>query len=181
MDVVAGSGSGGYLRPLAISNTEPWPDVTLCPGERPYTAGDRKSKYFAYGAEYQIASCTFRNNIATYGCKARGAYDLFTSSGHYMRRLGGIAEPAGHFVLADSFRERPNTDGSNDKKQWALWISLTGSNGAPDWGMAFRHRQKTNVLYWDGHAALLGKEEVKDLGVSYGMFGANGIYAGYSF
>jgi len=71
------------------------------------------------------------------------------------------------------------TDGSNDKKPWAGFILITGV--AQDFGMAFRHQQKADTLFWDGHAAAKDKTEAKDLGVAFGQFGANGNYAPMSF
>jgi len=172
VDVLSGPNSGGYLtRPEIWSVSS---NATVCPAELPYK-GVNISSLLAYGAEIQLKT----GNVVTYGCKAQGMYDQFTlpvggdsTSNYYFRRLSGIAEPAGHHILIDSFRLAY-------KAQCTLLPGPEVHSG--DYAPAMRHHNKAIAVHWDGHAAALGKDELRDLGTSYALFGSNGTYAPASF
>lgn len=123
-------------------------NVSLCPAWTPnrYNASLR---WATFGVE-----CTIEDQ----------GYPMIyvpNTNGMKFRSLSKISQPAGRVLFADSIWG-PGMSHYPDQAWVVMPLFYTTSNV----GVHLRHGNKANTLFWDGHAGLSGKNELKSSGFS---------------
>lgn len=120
-------------------------DVMRCPGVRS-SEWRTKLSYNTYGA---FGNCRFPTHLAAY---SKGIYNNYhTPKGTYIK-MSNVTAPTQVLLLSDSWRAS-----WNNQYYWLFREDPASTKGA----VRLRHKNKSNILYLDGHVGAESKGELR--------------------
>lgn len=144
---------------MALDENEWWYE---CPWSRTLTAGTKiwaERLYTDYSPNYGIFHCTDYQENGLGGWMAFGSrYSNDPDVGKI--NLREVIEPDGYWMYADAFSIFHNNANFRLTKTNAAWLGQ----------VHFRHSQRANVIYLDGHGHTVGDYDAKlEMDVDYGV------------
>jgi prepilin-type processing-associated H-X9-DG protein/prepilin-type N-terminal cleavage/methylation domain-containing protein len=154
-DAGAGLREVGWSETLAETKYLGAPDVATCPGQSPFKYNPDR-RYYIYGVDLETPGGWLQ--------PFRGRYCF--------RNLYQVEKPELQVIIADSVV--PFHYGATFTQYWVIY-HYTPQNS---WGLHFRHNNKANALFADGHVSSGGMNDMKKASYLSG-YSANGEWILY--
>lgn len=165
--MVAGGGVYTWTQKMVSLGYFPNRELILCPSiKRPETTNDWSFR--TYGMYRTTLNSTFYNTKK--GGWGEFAYKSNSANDELFYSLSRIRRPSEVYMNADTMCNYTSTAAGK-----GMWVYSPGWNGSggDDSGVSLIHSKRSNMSFFDGHAASLGKNELKEQGFTNAIF--NGI------